>query len=122
MTMRSAMVRPVNSIVFISDPSTMRGPEWVDGAMVWGDSTSILVCCFPEIDGPTRIVLGAGAEVDPGEAPAFDGLLDTFNRKVVITTVDEEVVLSADVRSPRTRVRVWLSHPQWPETVTVGLD
>lgn len=120
--MRSAAVSPVNSIVFISDPSAKRGPEWVDGAMVWGDSTSLLVCCFPEIDGPTEIVIGAGAEVDPGGAPAFDGLLDTFNRKVVVTMVDEETVLSADVRTLRTRVRVWLSHPKWPEKVTIGLD
>jgi hypothetical protein len=90
--------------------------------MVAAEPQCISVCCFPEIDGPTEIVLGAGAEVDPGGAPAFDGSLDTPNRKVVITTVDEETVLSEDVRGLRPRVRVWLSHPKWPETVTVGLD
>lgn len=90
--------------------------------MVVAEPHCIGVCCFPEIDGPTEIVIGAGVEVDPGGTPAFDGMLDTFNRKVVVTTVDEETVLSADVRNLRTRVRVWLSHPKWPEKVTIGLN
>jgi hypothetical protein len=39
-----------------------------------------------------------------------------------ITTVDSDhPFLSFDVAGLLTRVRIWHSHPRWPETVTIGL-
>ena len=60
--------------------------------------------CFPEIDGPTEISLGARNEDDPGAAAVFEGDLLTPHRAVVITTVDLKTVLRMDVPNESTHV------------------
>ena len=75
-----------------------------------------------EQDGETEIVLGLMHEINPGSRPAFDGMLETPSRAVVVSTVEEEVLLEAIVSSTRTRVRIWVNHPTEPDKVLVGLD
>lgn len=75
-----------------------------------------------EQDGATEIVLARTHEVDPGGRPAFDGMLETPNRTVVVSTVEQEVVLEAIVSSTRTRVQIWVNHPTEPDQILVGLD
>jgi hypothetical protein len=93
-----------------------------DGKIVWWTPSCITTGVFPEIDGPTQIVLGDAKEVDPGIKVAFDGMLETPHHAVVITTVDsDEPFLSLAVAGPHTRVRIWHSDPLWPEIVTIGV-
>jgi hypothetical protein len=66
-------------------------------------------------------VLGKTPEVDPGSGPEFDGILETPNHRIVVTTVDNQVVLTTEVATDFTRVVIWRSHPRWPEIVTIGL-
>jgi hypothetical protein len=72
-------------------------------------------------DGETLVTLGPASEVDPGEAPAFDAMLDTPNRAVVVSTVERQTVLETRVPNARTRVRIWVDHPSEPDKVIVGL-
>jgi hypothetical protein len=72
-------------------------------------------------DGDTQVTLGSAPEVDPGVSPAFDGLLETPSREVVVSTVEHETVLTAPVPAARTRVRIWTNHPTEPDEVTIGL-
>jgi hypothetical protein len=79
-------------------------------------------CLLSGVDGPTEIILGNAQEVDPGKANAFEGMLETPQHAVVITTVDSDrSFLSLDVSGLLTRVRIWHSHPRWPDKVTIGL-
>lgn len=119
---KSARIAPPNSLLFISGPDGGRAPYPVRDRFILSTPTCISFRCMPEVDGPTEIVLGPADSVDPDDVPAFDGILETPEREIVITTVEEQRVLAMDVRDTRTRIRIWLSHPQWPETVTVGLD
>lgn len=82
----------------------------------------ISFACFPAQDGPTRLLLGAKDDVDPGTSPTFEGELETPNRAVVVSTVDDKIVLRTAVPGAQTHVRIWLSHPQWPEKVIIGLS
>jgi hypothetical protein len=75
-----------------------------------------------EQDGPTEFVLGPTREVDPGDRPAFDGQLETPNCAVVVSTVERELLLSENVPTKRTRVRIWVNHPTEPDKVIVGLE
>lgn len=117
----SKKVRPVNSLIFISDAARGVVPEWVRDKLILSTPSCISVGCYPEQDGATEIVLGKGLEVDRGNHPAFDGELNTPTRTVVVSTVEGNTVLESTVPKQRTRVRIWVSHPRWPDKVTIGL-
>ncbi|MET0724515.1 MAG: hypothetical protein ABWY64_27310 [Tardiphaga sp.] len=112
----------MNSLIFIHGSSDWVTPIPVDGQPVWWTSSCVATACYPEQDGPTEIVLGNVSEVGPLGAPVFEGMVETPQRKVSVTTVaDDRPVLSVGVSTLRTRVRIWHSHPRWPERVTIGL-
>ena len=118
----SAKIRLVNSLVFISDPAGGVVPDWIRDVLILATSSCISVGCYPEQDGPTEVILGKAQEVDPGVRPAFNGELETPHRSVVVLTVEGTTVLRASVPKTVTRVRIWVSHPRWPERVIIGLD
>jgi len=83
----SAIISPINSLVFIHGPRGWTSPLPVKGQLVWSTPSCIASACYPEVDGPTRIVLGLASEVAIQTSPAFDGVLDTPQGEVVITMV-----------------------------------
>src|SRR5262245_36546058 len=103
--MLSRKVRPINSLIFIADPDGGEPPIPKRGARLQWTSSCISVVCCPEQDGPTEIVLGESAEVDPGFERAFAGDLDTPNLTVVVSTATYEKLLEAAVSDARTHVR-----------------
>ena len=118
----SISIAPLNSLIFIHAPINWTAPVPLRGELVWFTSSCIATACYPEVDGPTEITLGDMQDVELRTMPVFEGLLETPQRKAVVTTVaDDRPVLSHDVRTLRTLVRIWHSHPRWPERVTIGL-
>jgi hypothetical protein len=117
-----ATINPPNSIVFIEDVAGGQAPAWMDDVMILSSSSCIVVRCFPEQDGPTEFVLGPRADIDPGGPPTFEGDLETPSRWLKIRSVDGKAILDISVSDGNTRVRIWLSHPQWPDKVIVGLN
>lgn len=116
-------VRPVNSVLFISDLDGGIPPVIPDrDATVWSNASCISFRCFPEQDGPTEIVLGLAKDVDPGKHPTFDGGLNTPNRRLIVSTVEHKTVLEAEVPRVRSRLRIWASHPRWPERIVIGFE
>src|SRR5262249_10605559 len=69
----STTIRPVNSLIFVSDPAGGAVPDWIRGALILSTPSCISVGCYPEQDGPTQVVLGKRQDVDPGDPPAFEG-------------------------------------------------
>jgi hypothetical protein len=68
------------------------------------------------------VTLGSFEEVDPGHPPAFDGVLETPNRVIVISTVEQKTILSENVSKAKTRVRAWLNTPSMPDQIIVGFE
>lgn len=118
--MKKRLYSPSNSIVFISDLDGGVSPDPVWGATILATSSCVSVACFPEIDGPTELFLGRVGEVDPGYAAEFEGLLETPDKYIVLTEVDLSVILKTAVPGVITRLKIWRSHPQWPEQVFIG--
>jgi hypothetical protein len=119
----SSIVSPVNSLIFIHGSGKWASPRPVKGHPVWSTPTCIASTCYPEVDGPTKIVLGSGQEVAINVPAIFDGLLQTPQRDVVVTAVgDDRAILKWDVLTELTRVRIWHSDPKWPEIVVIGLN
>lgn len=115
-------VSPVNSLLFIEDASRGTPPEPVWGAMILSTPSFISFACFPEIDGPTEITIGSSNEIEPGPLLVFEGNLETPSRKIIISGVEIECFLSLDVAHQETKVRIWYSHPKWPDKVTISVD
>ncbi len=122
---QTATIQPVNSIVFVHGGGDYDIP--VDklernGSLVAASSNCLIVCVYPEIDGSTHMTLGRSADVDPGSAPSFVGELETPQKTLFIDQVDEAVVFTQAVSSTLTTIRIWFSHPRWPEKVVIGID
>jgi hypothetical protein len=78
----SATIRPINSLLFISDRDGGEVPEWVRDELILSTPSCIAVGCYPEPDGPTTVTLGLLWQVEHDEKPAFSGSLETPNRAV----------------------------------------
>lgn len=119
----STRISPLNSLIFVHGPAKWVSPLPVRGQLIWSTPSCVATACYPEIEGPTEIVLGVGEEVALQTLPAFDGMVDTPEKLVVVTTVgDDEPVLQLGVSTALTRVRIWHSDPRWPEIVAIGLN
>jgi hypothetical protein len=117
----SVKIAPPNSLLFISDSNGGSPPYPVRRAQILATRSCVSIACYPAMDGQTVITLGPGVEVDPGYPPAFDGVLETPNCSIVISTVERETVLSENVPATETRVRAWLNKPTMPDEVIIGL-
>jgi hypothetical protein len=114
-------ISPPNSQLFISDKDGGRVPDFMPQRAILSTPSGITFLCFPEQDGPTEVTLGSLDEVNSGEVPAFEGELETPNRIVVISTIEWKAVLQTVVQGARTKVKIWLNHPQWPDKVIIGV-
>ena len=118
--METVTSSPINSIVFISDNLRSKPPEHLYGALASYNESCVSVGCYPSDDGETEFFLGKADELVVEGEIAFDGTIETSNRNLMISTVDGEVLLEQAVPSARTRLRVWVNHPEWPNRVLVG--
>jgi hypothetical protein len=112
---------PPNSIVFVHSKQDMVMPTPPWGAYVSASNSCLILGCMPDIDGPTQIVLGDSAEVDPGRPADFVSLLRVPDGEVRVTTGGDEVLLRMPA-PPLSLVEIWRSHPKWPETVIIGIN
>lgn len=121
---RQASIRPSNSIVFVHGGGEIEvAVEKINPvSLVAASPTCLAVCCNPEVDGPTKLTFGPSSEVDPGYAPGFVGQVETPSRRIIVDTVAEEVIFDEIVPATQTALRIWFSHPRWPEKVVIGID
>ena len=119
-------VAPINSVVFVCPPGDSNPPEPprppAPVPLVISTPSCLMVICFPEVDGETRISLGEGGALDPGYAASFDGMLETPDGEINVENVTGEVFLRSKTTAPTSRVRIWQSHPKWPEQVLIGIN
>lgn len=118
--MKSTKFSPINSLVFVWDNLGSEPPEPVWGNLICYNATCVSIGCYPEVDGDTEFFLGKAEEISSEFSVVFDGLIKTPNKSLMISTVDEKILLEDRVSDLETRVRVWVSHPRWPEKVVVG--
>lgn len=117
--MQAVRCTPMNSIVFIHDSAGADGPLPYEHFYILANDQAIIVGCYPEQDGETAITLAGGDEIQMPMEPDFDGTIRTPSCRVVVTTVESEELLDQPVAETMTRIRVWRSHPKWPEQVTI---
>lgn len=118
----SRIIRPVNSIIFISDRAGGTVPHWQKDRQILSTDSCISVACYPEQDGPTKVTLGFANEVDPGHQPDFNGALKTPNRVLTVQNAPHETLLAMNVTKEIIRVQVWLNSKKWADDVIIGVS
>jgi hypothetical protein len=120
--MPSITCGPPNGIVFLSDGTGGRAPTPIRGAMFWSTPSCIVVTCLPEPDGETLITLARSEQFGETRAPDFQGRLEITDGRVVVLVVDRTVILQLPWSRKSAAVSVWLSHPEFPERLSIGLS
>lgn len=113
---------PPNSVLFIADASKGEVPEFIPDLLVLSTDSMISMGCLPDVDGETTVTLGNGADVIRPAELVFDGMLKTPTRRVVVATVEDDMVLAAVVPNVETRIRIWTNRTREPDEVVIGWD
>lgn len=117
-------IAPENSLIGISDIQKPKGGV-PDAPLPDGFTATefdILVTCYPEVEGETKITLGQASDVDPGYAPAFDSQLVTPGRVVRITDVGWKSLLETPVSAQSTRIRIWKNRLHFADEIIIGVE
>jgi hypothetical protein len=91
-------------------------------SLVAASRTMLIVCVRPEVDGETELTFGRSSEVDPRWPPGFVGAIATPTRELIIHDVAGDILAQQSDVPDITRLRIWFSHPLWPERVLIGID
>lgn len=113
-------IAPQNALLFISDSSGGAAPEFVENRPILSTDTVISVDCLPDMDGETRVTLGAATEVGMAGPPVFDGTIKTPTKGLLVSTVEHEEILAAAVPSLETRIRIWTSRTVDPDDIVIA--
>lgn len=82
----------------------------------------IVVTCVYYNDSDTTITLGPSHELPQQDMPMrFDSVLETPERRVLISDVHMPEILSMDVPGSLTRIRIWANHVTQPDNVVIAL-
>lgn len=117
----STKIAPPNSLLLISDRDSGKVPEITRGRDLWSTDSCVVVGCLAFMDGETDITLGVATDVDPGTPPVFDGKLETPNLSVVVSSVEWNTILWAQVMNKQTRIRIWTNRSREPDKVVIGI-
>jgi hypothetical protein len=117
----SMRIAPPNSVVLIEDSGGGEIPASMNQSLIAATDSCIAIGCRAEDDADTEITLGPCDKVDTGERPAFEGALQTPNRKLVARTVYGVTLLEMPVPTTETRLRVWVNDPSEPDRIAVGI-
>ena len=118
---RVVRTAPPYSVVVVSDAGVEGAPERMGSRAIAATATSIAVGCLAEVDGETEFTLGLLAEVRRPEDPAFEGMIETPTRLIVVRSVTGDRLLEMQVATKLSAVAIWTNHPTEPDEVVIGV-
>jgi hypothetical protein len=122
MTVSSAHVAVLNSLVFIKGGSTGDIPKIDDSSAVWSTASCVAVSCLPDCDGKTEIIIGRLEEVASESVPLFDGQLKTPSRTIIVGTVLGSKILEMRWSNPSARLKIWTNGARDTNKIVIGVS
>jgi hypothetical protein len=116
---KEIQLTPPNSVVLVMDYAAGVIPKSMAHAIIASTASCVAVGTFPEQDGPTTISISDEVSADILGQPAFDDVLDMPNKQLSVCNVDNQALLTIDVPGTKTRVRIWVNHPTWPDRIDI---
>lgn len=110
---------PPNSVIFIADPTQRYDvPTNTGAALVTATPSCICVGTMAEMDGETTVKLATKFEHPIGQL-VFNGPLETPGLQIAVSDSSAEIILSMNVQSGTTRVKVWINDPSEPDLILI---
>ena len=110
-----------NGMLFIHDSGKTKIPDYRDAAFsfnAWGVS----IRAKHEQEGRCRVTLGLLGQVTLARQPDLLHAIHTTNRRVTITLVAGEPVMTLPVSSDETRLSSWLNDPNEADEIVIGAE
>ena len=114
----TADIAPPNSVL-IMDRSVGQIPDSLMGGLTAFTPTCVAIGTRSEHDGDTRVTLEENDGSSCRGVPAFDGVLDTPDRKIAVCSVLDDVIFELPVPAERTRVRIWANDASEPSEIYI---
>lgn len=119
---KSLKIAPPNSLFFLSDVCGGQVPDFEPGKLVLATDSVVSIRCLANVDGKTKISLGARAEVASAAIVVFSGSLKTPSRRLVVSTVEEDAVLREDVSGTVTKIVISANRETEPDEIVVAWE
>lgn len=112
---------PTYPIVVIGDRRA-QPPEVAKDALVSATADCVIVKTLAAVDGPTRVDLIDDVGSPPtGLALVFSGTLEVPEKRVDVTTAENEVLFEVPTRLPRVHTTVWANDRHAPDHLVVQI-
>lgn len=119
MTVLEKTLAVPHGVIFINDPKNCVDVPVDTGAnRVTYTASCICVWTLAEMDGEATVKLAPTFENPVGEL-VFEGYLETPGLKIEITESGLDTILSMNVSSPKTYVKIWTNDPRDPDLILV---
>lgn len=120
MPVQKITVAPEYVSFYVAGKLNVQVPLDHDYRRIAATQDCINIPCLYWNDGDTTITLGPFGEVHRSDEPAFDNMLNTPDKKIIVFDANEPEMASAVVPTDRTRIRIWVNHPTDPDQVTIA--
>lgn len=117
----SVRLAPNYSLVIVEDADGGVPPDTLADGVISATSSCVAVGCKSEADGETEISLGNAEEFEGSVMPAFEGVVLTPTRRLVVRGVDGSTILETRVPSPQTRIKIWINDAMEPDVIMIGI-
>lgn len=119
---KSAIISPPNSLIAVLEGKDAEIPIGKERDQSFVSTPScVIVDVLMSQDGPTKITLDDASAFAKRGKPAWTGYLETPKGHVGVWTIEWDEVLSMDVPTKLTRIRIWTNRPREPDEVYIGV-
>jgi hypothetical protein len=94
----------------------------MSGELFASTGSCVAVGCRADADGETEFIMGSSKDVDPGDDPAFQGIIMVPTNMVAIQSVLGETILEFPVDKAHASIKVWVNDASEPDRIIVGID
>jgi hypothetical protein len=119
----SIQIAVPNGLLFVRDSEVRKFPDFDDEkASFWSIATCVMIACLVDSEGEVDIAVGAADQVVQTQPPAFDRILETPSRKIILEIVPGETVHEVRVLDDKVRIRIWTDgRHRSAESIVIGL-
>jgi len=120
--MQSATFNVPNAVLLLMDFEAGDIPESIRGSLFASTRTCIAIGCMSDAEGPTKVTLGLNKEINEETVPAYVGNLHVPNKRISVSSVAGDIVLSLETEHPEVRVSIWVNDAREPDQVIIGFE
>lgn len=122
MTVETRLIAPEYLSIYIAGRAGVDVPLETDRLGIFASQKCVNVPAYDWNRGDTNVTFGPFSEINNPNKPAFDGVVDTPSKRLVVYGALEPEYFSTPVPSTKTRIRIWMNDPIEPTNVVIAWE